>query len=164
MSRRGGWRDLNPHVQVDAHAVALTPDNARDLIAGHDLVLDGTDDFVTRFAVNAACVAEAQAAGLRRAGPLDRAGRRVRGASLLPLPRARRAAGRGDLRGGRRRGGARGGVGSMMALEAIKRLMGAGDPLSGRLLVYDGLAGESRTVRVGADPACPVCGVRAPAP
>ena len=49
-------------------------------------------------------------------------------------------------------------IGSMMALEAVKVITGAGTPLSGRLLIYDGLAGESRTVRVGADPDCPVCG------
>ena len=46
----------------------------------------------------------------------------------------------------------------MMALEAIKHLTGAGNPLTARLLVYDGLAGESRTLRIGPDPACPVCG------
>ena len=49
-------------------------------------------------------------------------------------------------------------VGSMMALEAVKRITGAGEPLVGRLWVYDGLAGESRTVRIGPDPHCPVCG------
>ena len=49
-------------------------------------------------------------------------------------------------------------VGSLMALEAVKLLSGAGEPLTGRLLIYDGLAAESRTVRVPADPDCPVCG------
>ena len=49
-------------------------------------------------------------------------------------------------------------VGAMAALEAIKRITGAGEPLTGRLLLYDGLAGTARTVRVAADPACPVCG------
>jgi molybdopterin/thiamine biosynthesis adenylyltransferase len=48
-------------------------------------------------------------------------------------------------------------VGSMMALEAVKLIAGAGEPLPGRLLIYDALDGETRTVRVGADPACPVC-------
>ncbi|MBS0333828.1 MAG: molybdopterin biosynthesis protein MoeB, partial [Proteobacteria bacterium] len=45
-----------------------------------------------------------------------------------------------------------------MALEAIKLIVGAGQPLAGRLLLYDGLAAETRTVKVGADPECPVCG------
>jgi molybdopterin/thiamine biosynthesis adenylyltransferase len=49
-------------------------------------------------------------------------------------------------------------IGSMMALEAVKVIAGAGEPLSGRLLIYDALVGESRTVRIGADPDCPVCG------
>ena len=48
-------------------------------------------------------------------------------------------------------------IGSMMALEAVKIITGAGDPLSGRLLIYDGLSGQSRTVKIGADPECPSC-------
>ena len=51
-------------------------------------------------------------------------------------------------------------IGSMMALETIKLVAGAGEPLAGRLLIYDGLSGESRTVRIGADPECEVCGGR----
>ena len=46
----------------------------------------------------------------------------------------------------------------MMALEAVKLIAGAGEPLTGRLLIYDALAAEARTVRIGADPECPVCG------
>ncbi len=46
----------------------------------------------------------------------------------------------------------------MMALEAVKGITGAGEALDGRLLVYDALAGETRTVRIGADPDCPICG------
>jgi molybdopterin/thiamine biosynthesis adenylyltransferase len=49
-------------------------------------------------------------------------------------------------------------IGSMMAIEAVKLVVGAGDPLAGRLLIYDALAAETRTVRVGADPHCPICG------
>ena len=49
-------------------------------------------------------------------------------------------------------------IGSMMALEAIKVITGAGESLTGRLLIYDALAGETRTVRIGADPGCPACG------
>ena len=49
-------------------------------------------------------------------------------------------------------------IGSMMALEAVKVITSAGEPLTGRLLIYDGLAGEARTVRIGADPGCEVCG------
>jgi bacteriocin biosynthesis cyclodehydratase domain-containing protein len=49
-------------------------------------------------------------------------------------------------------------IGTMAALETIKIITGAGEPLTGRLMLYDGLAGEGRTVRVAADPHCPVCG------
>jgi molybdopterin-synthase adenylyltransferase len=51
-------------------------------------------------------------------------------------------------------------IGSMMALEAVKLIAGAGEALTGRLLIYDALSAESRTVRIGADPQCPVCGHR----
>jgi molybdopterin/thiamine biosynthesis adenylyltransferase len=49
-------------------------------------------------------------------------------------------------------------IGALMAVEAVKLITGAGEPLVGRLLIYDALAAESRTVRIAADPACPVCG------
>jgi bacteriocin biosynthesis cyclodehydratase domain-containing protein len=49
-------------------------------------------------------------------------------------------------------------IGAMMALEAVKLITGAGEPLTGRLLIYDALAGETRTVRLGTDPECPECG------
>ncbi len=150
--------DLNPHVQVDAHAVRLSVDNARDLVAGHDLVLDGTDDFATRFAVNAACVAQGvplvSGALGRWTGQVGVFEGRPCYRCLVPdvPPGAETCAAVGVV------GALAGVVGSMMALEAVKRLTGAGEPLAGRLLIYDGLAGESRTVRVGADPTCPVCG------
>ena len=150
--------DLNAHVQINAHAVALTGANASGLVGGYDLVLDGTDDFATRFAVNAACVA----AGVTLvSGALGRwtgqvgvfAGRPCYRCLVPDIPPdAETCAAVGVV------GALAGVVGSMMALEAVKRITGAGGPLVGRLLIYDGLAGESRTVRIGADPACPVCG------
>lgn len=148
---------LNPHVQVQAFAERLTDAAAGARIVGWDLVIDGTDDFETRMAVNAACV---------RAGvPL------VSGAlgawsgqvsvfegrpcyrCLVPEipPDAETCARVGVV------GALAGLIGSLSALEAIKRLTGAGDPLTGRLWIHDALTGQSRTVRVAADPACPVC-------
>jgi molybdopterin/thiamine biosynthesis adenylyltransferase len=53
-------------------------------------------------------------------------------------------------------------IGSMMALEAIKLITGAGEPLLGRLLIYDALSAQTRTVKIGADPDCPVCGAGSP--
>ena len=151
-------RGLNANVVVTPHPVMLTPDNARALVAGYDLVLDGTDDFATRFAVNAACVAEGKtlvsgAIG-RWTGQVGVFGGRPCYQCLIPEipPDAETCALVGVV------GALAGVVGSMMALEAVKLIASAGEPLTGRLWVYDGLAGESRTVRIGADPACPVCG------
>jgi molybdopterin/thiamine biosynthesis adenylyltransferase len=154
---------LNPHVQVEAHAVAVTPANADGVVSGYDLVLDGTDDFATRFAVNAACV---RAERPLVSGALGRwtgqvgvfAGRPCY-RCLVPEvpPEAETCAAVGVM------GALAGVVGSMMALEAIKLLAGAGESLTGRLLVYDALAAETRTVRIGPDPDCPVCGAGRPA-
>ena len=149
---------LNPEIVVEGRETALTEVNAAELIAGHDLVLDGTDDFVTRFAVNAACVA----AGIPLvSGALGRwtgqvavfAGKPCYRCLVPEVPEdAETCAAVGVA------GALAGIIGSMMALEAIKLLTGAGEALTGRLLIHDGLAAESRTVRIGADPQCPVCG------
>lgn len=149
---------LNPHVHVERVPVHLEAANARALVRGCDLVLDGTDDFTTRFTVNAACVAEhvtlvsgaigrwTGQVGVFRRAPCYRC--------LVPEipPEAETCSAVGVV------GALAGVVGSMMALEAIKLLTGAGDPLSGRLLIYDGLSGETRTVKIGPDPECQVCG------
>lgn len=151
-------RALNPHVHVDAVAVHLEDCNAAPLVRGVDIVLDGTDDFATRFAVNAACVREARTlvsgaigrwtgqVGVFRARPCYRC--------LVPEvpPDAETCVAVGVV------GALAGVVGSMMALEAIKLIAGAGEPLSGRLLIYDALSAQTRTVKIGADPECPVCG------
>lgn len=149
---------LNPDIAVEALPMAVTADNAADLVACYDLVLDGTDDFATRLAVSDACVAGGRTlvsgaigrwtgqVGVFPGKPCYRC--------LVPEipPEAETCVAVGVI-------GALGGViGSMMALEAVKLITGAGQPLSGRLLIYDALAGETRTVRIGADPACPVCG------
>lgn len=154
---------LNPHVEVEARPQALTPDTAADLLAGCDLVLDGTDDFAVRFAVNAACVAAGvplvSGALGRWTGQVGVFEGRPCYRCLVPEvpPDAETCAAVGVV------GALAGVVGSLMALEAVKRITGAGEALAGRLLIYDGLAGEARTVRIGADPACPTCGDHAPA-
>ena len=149
---------LNPHVRIHPIDERLTGSNARALVAGHDLVLDGTDDFATRFAVNAACVAEevtlVSGAIGRWTGQVGVFAGRPCYRCLVPEipPEAETCAVVGVV------GALAGVVGSMMALEAVKLIAGAGEPLTGRLLIYDALAAVTRTVRVGADPACPVCG------
>ena len=150
---------LNPHVTVEQRPVALATENAAELLAGCDLVLDGTDDFSTRFAVNAACCAAriplVSGAIGRWTGQVGLFEGRPCYRCLVPdvPPDAETCATVGVV-------GALGGViGSMMALEAVKRLTGAGEGLTGRLLIYDGLTANTRTVRIGADPDCPVCGL-----
>lgn len=148
---------LNPHVAVQTFAERLTAENAVARIEDFDLVLDGTDDFETRFLVNAACVAAGRplvsgALG-RWSGQVAVFAGRPCYRCLVPQmpPDAETCARVGVV------GALAGVVGSMAALEAIKVLTGAGQPLTGRLLLYDGLAGTARTVRIAPDPACPVC-------
>ena len=148
---------LNPHIRVEAMADRLTPEGAPDIISEYDLVLDGTDDFATRFAVNAACiecgVPLVTGAIGRWTGQVSVFHGKPCYRCLVPdiPPDSETCSAVGVV------GALAGVIGSMMALEAIKVITGAGDALAGRLLIYDGLAGESRTVRIGADPECPVC-------
>lgn len=148
---------LNPEIAFDTLPDYLTEANARDLVRGYDLVLDGSDNFETRFAVNAACVAQGKtlvsgAIG-RWSGQVGVFAGRPCYQCLAPEipPEAETCSVVGVV------GALAGVIGSMMALEAVKLIAGAGEPLTGRLLLYDALDGESRTVRIGADPDCPVC-------
>lgn len=154
---------LNPHVAIDPRAVKLDATNALHHLAGADVVLDGTDDFATRFAVNAAChklriplVSGAVgrwdgqvgvfASGATKGAPCYRC--------LVPEapPDVEPCAEAGIV------GALTGVIGAMMALEAIKIIARAGSPLQGRLLIYDALAAQTRVVALAPDPACPVCG------
>jgi molybdopterin/thiamine biosynthesis adenylyltransferase len=150
---------INPNVAVEALATKVTADNARELVAPYDLVLDGTDDFATRMSVSDACVAEGRplvsgAIG-RWTGQVSVFLGRPCYRCLVPEipPDAETCAAVGVI------GALAGVIGSMMALEAIKLITGAGETLAGRLLIFDALAGEARTVRVGPDPDCPACGL-----
>ena len=149
---------LNPNIDVEAREVALTAENAHDLVSGFDLVLDGTDDFATRFAVNAACVAAGvplvSGAIGRWTGQVGVFGRAPCYRCLVPEipPDAETCSAVGVV------GALAGVIGSMMALEAIKLIVRAGEPLTGRLLIYDALSAQTRTVKIGPDPDCPVCG------
>jgi molybdopterin/thiamine biosynthesis adenylyltransferase len=149
---------LNAHVEIEAADERLTPDNARWLLDGCDVVIDGTDDFGTRLATNAACVA----GGLSLvSGALGRWSGQVGVFAGRPCYRCLVAETPPDAETCARVGvvGALAGVvGSMAALETIKLITGAGEALTGRLLIYDGLAGTARTVAVARDPTCRVCG------
>lgn len=149
---------LNPHVRIDSRAERLSADTAAGLIEGCDVVIDGTDDFAARHAVNAACVAGriplVSGALGRWNGQVGVFSGRPCYQCLVPAapPEAETCARVGVI------GAVAGVVGAMAALEAIKLITGAGAALTGRLLLYDGLSGTARTVSVGSDPACPVCG------
>ena len=154
--------DLNPHVAVVPHAVRLSTDNARQIIAGYDVVVDGTDNFPTRYLVNDACVLEGrplvygsifrfdgQASVFDAArGPCYRC--------LYPEPPppglVPSCAEGGVL------GVLPGIIGSIQALEAIKLILAIGEPLVGRLVLVDALRFRIRELALRKDPDCPVCG------
>ena len=149
---------LNPHVAIEPRRERLGAENAAALLAGADLVLDGTDDFATRFAVNAACVADGislvSGAIGRWTGQVGVFAGRPCYRCLVPEipPEAETCSVVGVV------GALAGVIGAMMAVEAVKLLARSGDPLAGRLLLYDALSAETRTLTIAADPACPVCG------
>ena len=151
---------LNPHIKIVNHACKITPDNALDVVSNYDLVLDGTDDFSARFAVNAACVSAktpliSGALG-RFDGQLCAFENKGQGACYRCfVPRIptgiETCAAVGVL------GALAGIIGSMMAMEAMKIITGAGTPSYGQLFLYEGLTGRARTITLGQDPQCPQC-------
>lgn len=158
---------VNPDVAVTPQRTRLTAETADDLLRGHDLVLDGSDNFATRYATNDACFRlgiplisgallrfEAQI-GLFQAhlGPPHPCYR-----CLFPAPPPDDLVPRCDQAG--ILGAVAGVAGTLMATEALKALLGLGDSLSGRLLLYDALGAQFSTMRAGRDPACSLCGAR----
>lgn len=151
---------LNGHIRVTALDRRITAEDSA-LILNHDLVIDGSDSFASRSAVNRACVA----AGVPLlAGAISQWDGQVTLyhpasgapclACLFPEAPARampcaQAGVAGPLPGI---------IGSLMALEAIKHLTGAGTGLHGRMVLFDGLYGETRSITVARRPDCPVCG------
>ena len=154
--------DINPHIQVDTYEVALSSENALELFAPYDVILDGTDNFPTRYLTNDACVIlgkpnaygsifrfEGQASVFAaKDGPCYRC--------LYPEPPppglVPSCAEGGVL------GVLPGVIGVIQATEAIKLLTGIGEPLVGRFLIYDALRMRFRELKLRKDPDCPVCG------
>jgi sulfur-carrier protein adenylyltransferase/sulfurtransferase len=155
-------RDVNPHVRMVPHDTRLTSANALDIVAGYDIVVDGTDNFPTRYLVNDACVLagkpnvygsvfrwEGQVSVFAtEGGPCYRCLFREPPPPGL-VPNCAEGGVVGVLPGI---------IGSVQALEVIKLLLGAGTSLAGRLLIFDGLALEWREVTLRRNPSCPVCG------
>ncbi len=161
-SARDSIAEINPYVNVQVHTDALTNDNVLEIFSGYDLIVDGTDNFATRYMVNDACVLlgkpyvwgsifrfDGQASVFwAEYGPCYRC--------LYPDPpppgMVPSCAEGGVL------GVLCGSIGSIQVTEAIKLITGVGDTLAGRLMIYDALEMSYRTVRVRKDPECAICG------
>ncbi len=151
---------INPDVRLEAIKGSLTEANLNQAVAGTDLVVDASDNFATRFAINAACCAArvplVSGAAIRTEGQVAVFSGQPGGPCYQCLyPRDggidETCSANGIL------APVVGIIGSIQATEAIKVLTGLGDPLVGRLLLLDALAMEWRTIRLRADPRCPVC-------
>ena len=164
-SATAALKRLNPDVQVTQHRMRLSAETAAPLIQGCDLVIDGCDNFETRYAVNEACykaqIPLISAAVGRFEGQLATFKAYDRAGGALPCyrcfaPEPPEFVAPCDQEG--ILGAVTGVLGSLAALEALKELLGIGEGLAGRLLIYDGLSADMRVVRLPADPACAVCG------
>jgi adenylyltransferase/sulfurtransferase len=161
--------DLNPHVNFAAHATWLSADNALELIGGYDLVLDGSDNFATRYLVSDACFLAAKPLITAALGQFDgslttiRAHERNDKGEFNPTYRCLfpEAPPPGTVPACAEAGvlGALAGVlGSMMAMEAIREIIGFGEGLVGRLVMLDARSMRFETLRYNRDPANPLNG------
>jgi adenylyltransferase/sulfurtransferase len=161
-SARETLSDINPGVNIETHEAALSSENALDILRDYDLVIDGTDNFPTRYLVNDACVLlgkpnvygsifrfEGQASIFAtQEGPCYR----CLYAEPPPPGLVPSCAEGGVL------GVLPGIIGTIQATEAVKLIIGAGTPLIGRLLVFDALRMHFRELRLRKNPSCPICG------
>jgi molybdopterin/thiamine biosynthesis adenylyltransferase len=152
---------LNPHVQADPYPARIGPENAEAILVGHDLVLDCTNDAAAHELLSDTCLVLGKplvvggVAGLRGWATTIKPGEGPCYRCFVPRPETGLDHGSHDS--GSAPGAIAGIVGSLLALEAIKLLTGAGEPLASRLLVVDGLAGgvtETQLRRAGSCPAC----------
>jgi molybdopterin/thiamine biosynthesis adenylyltransferase/rhodanese-related sulfurtransferase len=170
-SARTAVKALNPAVEVVGYPERLSSDNVERLFSGWDVIVDGADNFATRYLVNDACVKlglpnvhgavfrfEGQMSVFWPAGPQGGPCYRCVYPEPPPPEEAPSCAEGGVL------GVLPGIIGQLQALETLKLLLGVGQPLVGRLLCFDGLASECRELGVRADPACPYCAPEATFP
>ncbi len=162
-------RGLNPHVVVEPIPQRLTAENAVELIAGYDIVADGSDNFATRYLVNDACYFAKRPLVFAALGPFD---------GYLSTFRAYERGENGDPKPSYRcifpeapppgtvpscqeagiLGAVAGVVGTLQAVEVLKELLGIGKSLCGRLMVFDALAGRFETIAIAWDPDNPLTG------
>ncbi len=161
-SARDAVHALNPDVRVVGHTERIHAGNALEILSGYDVIVDGADNFPTRYLLNDAALhlrtPVVHGSVLRFEGQVS-VFSPYRGPCyrcLFPEPPppdlAPSCAEAGVL------GALPGTVGAMQAVETLKLVLGVGDPLVGRLLVYDALAQSTTALRVHRDPACPACG------
>jgi adenylyltransferase/sulfurtransferase len=157
---------INPCLAVEAHPMRLNSANALDLVSQYDIVCDGTDNFATRFLVADACALARRtlvsAAVLRFEGQLSVFKPHLGGpcyrclyAEPPPPGTVPSCSEAGVL------GAVTGVMGTLQATVVLKEILGIGDSLSGRLLVWDALETRFRTIKLRPDPACALCGPRA---
>jgi sulfur-carrier protein adenylyltransferase/sulfurtransferase len=161
-SARDRLREINPHVHVEPYPVRITSENALEILGDYEVVIDGTDNFPTRYLVNDACVLTAKpyvygsvfrfegqnSVFAAPGGPCYR----CLFAEPPPPGMVPSCAEGGVL------GVVPGIVGTIQAMEAIKLLLGIGDTLASRLLIFDALRMRFRDLKLKRDPGCPVCG------
>ncbi len=153
---------INPDLRVEAHAMRISADNALDLIGRYDIVCDGTDNFATRFLVADACALARRtlvsAAVLRFEGQLSVFKPHEGGPCyrcLYPEPPAPGTVPTCSEAGVL--GAVTGVMGTLQATEVLKEILGIGDTMSGRLLVWDALATRFRNIKLRPDPSCTLC-------
>jgi adenylyltransferase/sulfurtransferase len=163
-SARDRLLDINPHVDLETYDTRLTSDNALEIVREYDVIVDGTDNFPTRYLVNDACVLtgrpnvygsifrfEGQASVFATSdGPCYRCLFRE-----PPPPGLVPSCAEGGVLGV-----LPGLIGTIQATETLKILLGIGTTLAGRLLLVDALRMQFRTLKLQRDPACPACGTR----
>jgi molybdopterin/thiamine biosynthesis adenylyltransferase len=165
-SARDAVRAVNPSVKIVPYTERLTAANAMKLIGEYDIVADGSDNFATRFLVNDACYFSKRSLVSAAVSEFDgqlATFKAFDGRGSYPCYRClfSEAPPAGTVPSCSEAGilGALAGVmGTLQALEVMKEILGIGDTMAGRLLIYDALGTTFRTVRVKPDPACALCG------
>jgi len=155
-------REINPHTRIEAHPVRFGVRNAMDLVSAYDVIVDGSDNFPTRYLVNDACVLAV------RPNAYGSIARFEGQASVFAMPQGPcyRCLHPEPPPPGLIPSCAEGGVlgvlpgiiGTIQATEAVKLILGIGEPLVGRFLVYDALRMQFRVISLPQDPDCPICG------